>query len=159
MPAAISVKNHELSVAELEERVRKCQTTRIRKRLKAIVLILEGNHSRWQIARRLKVDVQTLCDWVNRYNAEGLSGLYDRPRAGRPSKLTKSQQQVVNNWIVEGTPDGEPDWTLESLQAKIKQKFGTELSLEGVRRILIRNGLHKVKPRPRQRTASFTAQR
>ena len=130
MHATISINNDTLSKEELEELARKCQLTRIGKRLKAIVLILEGKLSRLQIGQKLKVGVQTLCGWVNCYNADGLSGLYDRPRTGRPSKLTEVQQQAVVGWVIEGTLDGEPDWTLESLQLKIKKGFGVSFSLE-----------------------------
>ena len=44
-------------------------------------------------------------------------------------------------WVIEGTPDGEPDWTLESLQPKIKKEFGVSFGLEGIRRLLTRDGL------------------
>ena len=53
---------------------------------------MEGEENRAEIARRAKVDRQTLCDWVNRYNAMGLSGLKDKPRRGRPSKLSEVQR-------------------------------------------------------------------
>ena len=122
-------------------------------------LILEGKLSRLQIGQKFKVGVQTLCDWVNRYNAEGLSGLYDRPRTGRPSKLTETQQQAVVGWVIEGTPDGEPDWTLESLQLKIEKEFGVSFSLEGVRRLLIRHGLRYITSRPHHSKADFEAQK
>ena len=44
-------------------------------------------------------------------------------------------------WVVEGTPDGEPDWTLESMQLKAEKEFGVSFGLEGVRRLLIKHGL------------------
>ena len=88
-----------------------------------MALILEGKLSRLQIWQKFKVGVQTLCDRVNRYNAEGFSGLYDRPRTERSSKLTETQQQALVGWVTEGTPDGEPDWTLESLQVEKSSAF------------------------------------
>ena len=93
------------------------------------------------IGQKLKVGVQTLFDWVNRYNAERLSGLYDSHRNGRPSNLTETQQQAVVGSVIEGTPDGEPDWTIESLQLMIEKEFGVSFSFEGVRRLLFRHGL------------------
>ena len=85
--------------------------------------------------------MHTLCDWVNRYNAEGLSGLHDRQRTERPSKLTETQQQAEVGRVIEGTPDGKPDWTLESLQLKTEKVSGVSFSLEDVSRLLIRHGL------------------
>ena len=141
MPVAISIKNETLSKDDLEELARKCQVTRIGKRLKATVLIPEGKLSRFRVERKLKVGVQTLCDRGKRYNVAGLSGLNDRPRTGRPSKLTDTQQQAVVGWIIEGTLDDEPNWTLRSLQLKIKKVFGVSFGLESVSRLVIRDGL------------------
>ena len=51
--------------------------------------------------------------------------------------------------------DGEPDWTLESLQLKIEKEFGVSFGLEGVRRLLFRYGLRYTTPRPHHRKADF----
>jgi transposase len=40
----------------------------------ALALVLEGK-SRGEAARSCGMDRQILCDWVHRYNAEGLKGL------------------------------------------------------------------------------------
>ena len=60
VPAAISINNGTLSKEELEELAWKCQVTGVRRRLKAIVLILEGELSRLRVGQKLKVGVQTL---------------------------------------------------------------------------------------------------
>ena len=85
-------------------------------------------------------------------------GLNDRPCTGRPSKLTETHQQAVVGWVIEGTLDGEPDWTLESVQLKIKGDFGVSFSLEGVRRLLVRHGLRYITTRPHHRKTDFEAQ-
>lgn len=36
------------------------------------------------IAERLRLDTYTVRGWIHRCNAAGLTGLEDRPRAGRP---------------------------------------------------------------------------
>ena len=102
--------------------------------------------------------MQTLCNWVNRYNAVGSLGLHYRPRNGRPSKLTETQQKTVVFWVTEGTPDGEPDWKLKSLQLNVKKEFGVSFSLEGVRRLLIRLGLRYITPRPHHNKVDFEGQ-
>ena len=102
--------------------------------------------------------MQTLCVWVNRHNAEGLSELCDLLCTGRPSKLTETQQQAVVGWVIEGTKDGEPDWTLESLQLKIKKEFGISFSLEDIRRLLIRYRLRYLTSRPHHSKTDFEAQ-
>jgi transposase len=37
---------------------------------------------------------KSICNWVHRYNAEGIDGLKDRPRSGRPSLLTRTSYVV-----------------------------------------------------------------
>jgi transposase len=37
-----------------------------------------------QIARTLGIDRTTVRPWLDRYRADGLAGLQDRPRSGRP---------------------------------------------------------------------------
>ena len=61
-------------------------------------------------------------------------------------------------WVIAGTADGEPDWTLVSLQAKIEREFGVSFSQEGVRRLLIRLGLRYNTLRSHHSKADFEAQ-
>lgn len=49
-----------------------------------IVLLAAERTSNKEIARRLDTTSQTACKWRKRFYEEGLSGLEDRPRSGRP---------------------------------------------------------------------------
>lgn len=74
---------------------------------------------------------QTGIKWVRRFNAEGLAGLQDRPKAGRP--LTHAQ--TVRSALIalaRTKPDslGYPFklWTLERLQIAFQERNGVHLS-------------------------------
>ena len=82
MPAGIEITNTDHTAEEIRELARKCKNRAEARRLRAIARVMEGEESRAGIARRAKVDRQTLCDWVNRYNAMGLSGLKAEGQAG-----------------------------------------------------------------------------
>ncbi len=56
----------------------------------AIAQALEGA-SRAEAARLVARERQSLRDVVVRFNAEGLAGLRNRPRPGRPGKLSRAQ--------------------------------------------------------------------
>ena len=43
------------------------------------------------IAEQLRLDAYTARGWIRRFNAEGLAGLEDRPRAGRPPTYAPAQ--------------------------------------------------------------------
>ena len=60
----------------------------------AVANALEGM-SRAEAARLAGMERQALRDAVLRYNAEGLAGLYDRPKPGRPQRLSEAEQAAL----------------------------------------------------------------
>ncbi len=44
------------------------------------------------IAQHLRLNAQTVRDWLKRFNAEGLPGLDDRPRSGKPPTDTPASR-------------------------------------------------------------------
>ncbi|NUK03740.1 IS630 family transposase [Streptomyces lunaelactis] len=67
-----------------EERVRAHTTPQRAARRAHIVLLTAGGCPAWRIAEIVRVDVSTVERWRDRYAREGLAGLEDRPRSGRP---------------------------------------------------------------------------
>lgn len=53
-------------------------------RARIVLLAAEGSSSNKGIAARLDTSPQTVCKWRKRFYEEGLGGLEDRPRSGRP---------------------------------------------------------------------------
>ena len=49
-----------------------------------IVLLAADGMPLDRIARTLGLDRTTVRPWLDRYRADGLAGLHDRPRSGRP---------------------------------------------------------------------------
>ena len=122
-----------------------------RNRLRALALMIEDTVSRTEMARRIGVDVQTLRDWVVRYNEAGVDGLRDAPRPGRPPKLDARQEAQLVAWMDGGAdPDaGEPCcWTVGDMRHWITCRFDMDFTLEGVRRMIRRLGFRHVSPRP-----------
>jgi transposase len=50
------------------------------------------------------MDRQTLRDWVHRYNHEGIGGLSDAERSGRPPALSAEQMEDLKDLVLAG-PD------------------------------------------------------
>ncbi len=63
------------------------------KRLRAVVLDSEGRTS-GQLANILKALRPKVSEWLQRYQIQGIRGLLERYRSGRPSELTEQQQQL-----------------------------------------------------------------
>ncbi len=67
-----------------------------RDRLRAqIVLDAAAGHANAAIARRCRVSVDTARKWRGRFATDGLDGLRDRKRCGRPPRFTPVQQAQV----------------------------------------------------------------
>ena len=87
MPAKLPVLRTDHTAKQLREFAMKSKFHSCRHRLRAIASVIEDQQLRAKIAQRAAVDPQTLRDWVERYNNEGVDGLKDKPRSGRPQKL------------------------------------------------------------------------
>jgi transposase len=74
---------------------------------------------------------QSGVSWVKRFNAEGLAGLEDKPKAGRPPTHDQSVRSALIG-LARQKPDslGYPFklWTLERLQRAFKERHGVHLS-------------------------------
>ena len=54
-----------------------------------------------------------------RYAAEGLACLYDKPRPGRPIKITAKQRDQITVLACESSPEGTSQWSLRLLADKV----------------------------------------
>ena len=102
-------------------------------------------------ARRADMSDQAMTDAIKRYNAEGVDGLYDRPRAGRPCKLSDKQRAELREIVVKG-PDIEADglsaYTRDDLVKISHDKWNVDYDPTSMGRILRELGLSRQKARP-----------
>jgi transposase len=151
MPAALPIRD-DLSPQELRALARRERDGRVGARLHALAHALEGR-SRAEAARLAGMDRQTLSDWVRRYNAQGIDGLCDRPKPGRPCGLDEGRQAALRALILKG-PDPERDglsaWRLRDLCDLAAARFGRRYSETGMLRLVKSLGLSWQKPRPIQ---------
>jgi transposase len=94
---------------------------------------------------------QALRDAVLRDNAEGLAGLYDRPKPGRPPRLSAGEQAALAAHAFRD-PDPERDgvsaWTRADLGRWLGDRFAKELHPASLSRVLRRLELSRQKARP-----------
>jgi transposase len=157
----VKITRLELTPSDLRREAACTKDADAARRMLAIALLLEG-HSREQSARQSGMDRQTLRDWVHRYNAEGIGGLFDRPHGGGARrKLTTAQESEIALWVDAG-PDPETDgvvrWRLGDLRQKIAQRFAVHLHERSVGKLMRRLGFRHVSVRPRHPQADTSAQ-
>src|ERR671939_1423818 len=136
--------------AELRAMARRERDGRVSARLLALANALDGM-SREGAARAAGMDRQTLRDWVHRYNAEGIAGLRDRPRPGRPCALDEGRQAALKALVLEGPKlerDGCVAWRARDLRQLVERRFGGGYSESGGRRVLRGLDLSWQKARP-----------
>ena len=157
---SIEIERKDHTAAELRRLACRAGSPAQARRILAIALALEGV-DRTTAARSCGMDRQTLRDWVHRYNAEGVAGLVDRPRPGRPPRLSGAALDDLIE-IVEAGPEVERDgvvrWRCADLAAVVAARFGVTLSERSVGRLLNDRGYVRLKPRPQHPKADPEAQ-
>ena len=90
-------------------------------------------------------------DAVLRYNAEGVDGLYDRPRPGAKPRLDDAQMAQLRQIVLDG-PDVEKTglsaWTLAELCGEVKRRWGVSYHEAHMSRLMRKLGLSRQKARP-----------
>jgi transposase len=74
----------------LDRLYRTTKAPRLRTRAQIILLAAEQGFKVLQIAAIVRESEATVLRWLTRYRAEGLEGLHDAPRPGRPSPMTEA---------------------------------------------------------------------
>ena len=136
--------------AELRGLARRERDGRVSARLLALANALDGM-SRGEAARAAGMDRQTLRDWVHRYDAEGIEGLRDRPRPGRPCALDEGRQAALKALVLRGPSlerDGCVAWRARDLRELAERRFAVRYSESGIRRVLRGLDLSWQKARP-----------
>ena len=100
MGAPTSIRE-DISAEELRRLARQESDGRVACRLLALANALDGM-SRERAAAQAGMDRQTLRDWVIRFTAEGIEGLRDRPRSGRPPWLDEGQLAAFKALVLRG---------------------------------------------------------
>src|SRR5215216_1698823 len=98
--AALAIRQ-DYEPADLRRRAAHDGDRRAALRLLAIANALEGM-PRAEAARLAGMERQALRDAVLRFNAEGPAGLHDKPRPGRPERLSDGQQAALKAQILRG---------------------------------------------------------
>ena len=111
---------------------------RVAKRLRAVVLNSEG-HTSGEVAKILQAPRSKVSEWLQHYQAEGVDGLLEGYRAGRPSELTQQQRQQLEDILDSGPVAYGLDsgiWTSPMIGWVIEEEFGVQYHPGHVRKML-----------------------
>ncbi len=149
MAAAIGVRG-DYGADDLRRLAKASRDARQTRRLLALAAIYDGG-SRSEAARIGGVGLQTVRDWVLRFNAEGPEGLVDRQAPGKAPLLTAVQRRALAAAVEAGPRpylDGVVRWRLVDLAQWLWDEFGVSASRQTVGRELRAMGFAKLSARP-----------
>lgn len=145
---ALIISNAEDVVFALQDEIRRSEEARYDHRLHALLLVAQGMSCR-QAAELLGDAPRTIAYWVNRFENEGLAGLVDADRPGRPCRLNNDQLAELE-LVLRGEPGDhglQGLWDGKTLSAFVGQRWGIVLGVRQCQRLFRRFGFRLRKPR------------
>src|SRR5215467_15900809 len=133
---------------------------RVAKRLQAVVMNAEG-YSSGEIARILKAPRSKASEWLRAYEEQGVEGLLEGHRSGRPSGLNEKQLRKLGDILDSGPAAYGLDsgiWTSPMIAWVIEEEFGVQYHPGHVRKLLHDLGFSVQRPRRVLARANAAAQ-
>jgi len=102
------------------------------------------------VTRYFGLGSKTVFRWLKVVREKGIDALIPKARSGRNRFLSPLEEQEVKRWVIGGDPRQYGFdfglWTRQIVADLIKDKFGIDMSLSGVGKLLKRLGLTPQKP-------------
>jgi transposase len=128
----------------LEERMQKGESAaRVFKRARVLLLVDAG----WplsKVAEAVGVSKSSVARIRERYEQVGLEGLRERPRPGKPRRLSASEETRIVAMTCGAPPAGRARWTVRLIaEEAMKRKLVPQVGRETIR-VLLQN--HELRP-------------
>jgi transposase len=117
----------------------------IKERLFLIVRVFSDNEKIESVAKQMHRSRAWAYKWYKRYNDEGIDGLGDKPRMGRPSFVDKDMMVKIRKEL----SDSNTGWDTKQVMDLIQKKTGIKYHREHIRRLLHEWGFSPKVPQKR----------
>ncbi len=122
----------------LDTFLKQTKEARVFRRAQAVRDVVKGRRIQ-NVSDTLQFTYAALRKWVHRFANQGTQGLVDRPRSGRPPKVTCELEKHLNRLV-----DQDPlqhgsihsQWSCHELAMVLAQQTGVHLGRESVRGVL-----------------------
>jgi transposase len=122
----------------LDTCIKQTKEARVFRRAQAVRHVVQGQRLQ-TVSDTLSFTYSALRKWVHRFARQGVQGLVDRPRSGRPPKMTCELEQHLNRLV-----DQDPlqhgslhsQWSCRELATALARETGVQLGRESVRSVL-----------------------
>ena len=107
---------------------------RLSERATIILRCLKGKENQ-EVAKEFKIRPETVSHWRRSFSKQGISGLYDKSRPGKPKKYSAELKSKILKTLELPPPKGQASWDGQSLSKEV------EASDDAVWRILRKEGV------------------
>jgi transposase len=149
MPKKLTFQFSVNDLANITKAIKYDKRPEVRQRATGLRLLHEGKSPK-AVATIFSVSQPTVYDWHHRWQAQGVEGLANRPKSGRPLKANQKYVELLKE-VVEQNPQelgySFSIWTTERLRLHLKAKTGIELKRTQLRTVLKENGFVYRRPR------------
>ena len=122
----------------LDTFLKQAKEARVFRRAQAVRDVVKGRRIQ-HVSDALQFTYSAVRKWVHRFATQGTQGLVDRPRAGRPPKVTSELEKHLNRLV-----DQDPlehgslhsQWSCRELASVLARETGVHLGRESVRGVL-----------------------
>jgi transposase len=138
------------SVLGLQQEIQRTEESRYDHRLHGVLLVAQGLTCP-EVARLLGDSPRSVEYWVHRYERDGLAGLTEGERTGRPGRLNAQQIRAVNRVLRARPSDAGMQvnlWDGKTLSAWIEKAYGIPLGVRQCQRLFRQLNFRLRKPRP-----------
>ena len=126
------------ALTTLDTMLKQTKEARVFRRAHAVRDVVTGQRLQ-TVSDTLHFTYSALRKWVHRFATEGTRGLLDRPRSGRPPKITCALEQHLNRLV-----DQDPlehgslysQWSCRELATVLARETGVQLGRESMRGML-----------------------
>ena len=129
---------------ELDGLYRTTRDVRVRTRALMILLAVEERLTIARIAAIVRESDETVRRWFHRYMAEGVNGLADAPRSGKPPKVTARYRERLLELVRRRPRTLDLPfsmWTAARLADRLAEETGLRMGVASIHRLLHAAGL------------------
>ena len=146
----LTIRDAETVVLGLQDEIRRSEESRYDHRLHGVLLVAQGM-SCHLVSELLGDAPRTVAYWVRRFERDGLGGLTEEERPGRPRRLSEDHIQDIDEALRRQPSDFGLTgnlWDGKTLSAYVKSQWDVGLGARQCQRLFRQLGFRLRKPRP-----------
>lgn len=145
----VHIEDAETLAVALKQEISRSEDARYDHRLHGLLLICQGMTIQ-AVSHYLGQARRTVQYWVDRFRADGLAGLRERPRSGRPAQLSRQQRAAIGRDLRRSPRDlgyEQNGWDGRLLSHHLALRYGVQLQVRQCQRLFHELGFRLRKPR------------